>query len=353
MSEPTLVNVLEVVLLGAGRALKLEELVDVVADTSLQADRGDIRTALKELGTIWESRGMEMSEVATGFRLQVRADYAQWMARLMSERPTRYSRALLETLALIAYRQPITRGEIEDVRGVSVSASIVRTLLERDWVRVLGHREVPGRPAIYGTTKVFLDDFDLKGLEGLPPLADVRDIDRFHADLFGEQVKEAKDASPAQTDGGVVAEPESSGAEAAPDAVAVSDSDRNVSAADDSEADSLVADDAETYGLESGGSGADSSQADVQQSAAHLPVESASISPVATSADNEANDAPPIATNEATQASSAGRSDSNSSNDVVVAGSAQETTRDERSDSDHNEHSAAPGSAPPLPGSSE
>ena len=343
MSEPTLVNVLEVVLLGAGRALKLEELVDVVAETSLQADKGHIRTALKELGTIWESRGMEMSEVATGFRLQVRANYAQWMARLMSERPTRYSRALLETLALIAYRQPITRGEIEDVRGVSVSASIVRTLLERDWVRALGHRDVPGRPAIYGTTKVFLDDFDLKGLEDLPPLADVRDIDRFHADLFGEQVKEAKDASPAQTDGALVAESESSGAEAAPDAVAVSYSDRNVSAADDLEADDLEAD----------GSGADSSPADLQQSAAHLPVESASISPVVTRADNETNDTSPMATNEAIQASSTARSDSDRSDDVVVARSTQETARDERSDSNHNEHSAAPGSAPPLPGSSE
>lgn len=196
MSTPTLEQVLEVVLLAAGRALKLDELLEVLADSPIEADRAAVRAALSDLQTHWEARGLELIQVASGYRLQVRVDYAPWIARLWAERPARYSRALLETLALIAYRQPITRGEIEDVRGVSVSSSIIKTLLERDWVRVLGHRDVPGRPAIYGTTRNFLDDFSLKGLEDLPPLAEVRDIDRFHDDMFAEQVSEARDNAP-------------------------------------------------------------------------------------------------------------------------------------------------------------
>lgn len=196
MSTPTLEHVLEVVLLAAGRALKLDELLEVLADSPIEADRAAVRAALSDLQTHWEARGLELIQVASGYRLQVRVDYAPWIARLWAERPARYSRALLETLALIAYRQPITRGEIEDVRGVSVSSSIIKTLLERDWVRVLGHRDVPGRPAIYGTTRNFLDDFSLKGLEDLPPLAEVRDIDRFHDDMFAEQVSEARENAP-------------------------------------------------------------------------------------------------------------------------------------------------------------
>ena len=129
-------------------------------------------------------RGIELVEVASGYRLQVREQYSPWLGGLFSERPPRYSRALLETLALIAYRQPITRGEIEDVRGVVVSSNIIKTLMEREWIRVLGHREVPGRPALYGTTREFLDHFGLKSLEGLPPLAAIRDLDQMEPDLF-------------------------------------------------------------------------------------------------------------------------------------------------------------------------
>ena len=182
----TLENVVEVLLLASGRALKVDEIVELLSESAIEADGKAVRAALLTLEEQWHQRGLELREVASGFRLQVRPEYAPWLSRLWAERPARYSRALLETLALIAYRQPITRGEIEDVRGVSVSANIVKTLLEREWVRVLGHREVPGRPAIYGTTRTFLDDFNLKGLEDLPPLAEVRDIDRFHGDLFNE-----------------------------------------------------------------------------------------------------------------------------------------------------------------------
>jgi segregation and condensation protein B len=205
----TLENVVEVLLLASGRALKVEEIVELMSESAIEADRAAVRTVLETLGEQWHSRGLELREVASGFRLQVRPEYAPWLSRLWAERPARYSRALLETLALVAYRQPVTRGEIEDVRGVSVSASIVKTLLEREWVRVLGHREVPGRPAIYGTTRTFLDDFNLTGLEDLPPLAEVRDIDRFHGDLFnensasptGDEVAPA-DASDARTEPG-------------------------------------------------------------------------------------------------------------------------------------------------------
>lgn len=200
----TLENVVEVLLLASGRALKIEEIVELMSESAIDADRAAVRSALESLGEQWQERGLELREVASGFRLQVRPEYSPWLSRLWAERPARYSRALLETLALIAYRQPITRGEIEDVRGVSVSANIVKTLLEREWVRVLGHREVPGRPAIYGTTRTFLDDFNLTGLEDLPPLAEVRDIDRFHGDLFNEiSAPPVVDGTPADSAGAV------------------------------------------------------------------------------------------------------------------------------------------------------
>ena len=123
--------------------------------------------------------------MGSGFRFQVRKEYSPSLGRLWAERPPRYSRALLETLALIVYRQPITRGEIEDIRGVSVASSILKTLLEREWIRVLGHRDVPGRPALYGTTRAFLDSFNLKSLDELPPLAQIKDLDQLGSDLFG------------------------------------------------------------------------------------------------------------------------------------------------------------------------
>ncbi|NKC14929.1 MAG: SMC-Scp complex subunit ScpB [Gammaproteobacteria bacterium] len=195
-------NVIEGVLCGVGRPLKLNDLTKLFADTGLTIDKTMIRGALHELETDLEGRGIELREVASGFRLQVRSEYASYIALLLAEKPARYSRALLETLVLVAYRQPVTRGEIEDVRGVSVSSSIMKTLQERNWIRVLGHRDVPGRPAMYGTTKTFLDDFNLQGLEDLPPLAQVRDIDKFHSDLFTEQVNETRVNEDALTQAG-------------------------------------------------------------------------------------------------------------------------------------------------------
>tara|TARA_Y100001001_G_scaffold32748_1_gene27184 strand:- start:1055 stop:1564 length:510 start_codon:yes stop_codon:yes gene_type:complete len=130
-----------------------------------------------------EGRGFELKKVASGYRIQVREEFAPWVGRLFEEKPQRYSRALLETLALIAYRQPITRGEIEDIRGVTVSSNIIRTLLEREWVRVVGHRDVPGRPAMYATTKQFLDYFNLTGLDQMPPLNEVRDLEEIGREI--------------------------------------------------------------------------------------------------------------------------------------------------------------------------
>src|SRR5690348_7181339 len=143
----------------------------------------ELAQALEALGRECEGRGVELVEVASGFRYQVREDVHPWVARLWTERQTKYSRALLETLALIAYRQPITRAEIEQIRGVAVSTSIVKTLEEREWVRVVGHRDVPGRPALFGTTRHFLDYFSLKSLDELPPLAEIRDLDEFDPQL--------------------------------------------------------------------------------------------------------------------------------------------------------------------------
>ena len=171
--------VAEVVLLAAEGPVAIDELAALAgteSEMSAQELRDAVRRVIEELAADCEGRGVELREVATGFRYQVREEYARWVARFLGERPARYSRALLETLALIAYRQPITRGEIEDVRGVGVSTSIMRTLHEREWIRVLAHRDVPGRPALYGVTRRFLDDFGLRGVEDLPPLDQVRDV---------------------------------------------------------------------------------------------------------------------------------------------------------------------------------
>ena len=183
--EDQLRPVVEVVLLAAEGPVSLDELVALAgteSDMSVQELRDAVRQVIGELAAECEGRGLALREVASGFRYQVREEYARWVARFLGERPARYSRALLETLALIVYRQPITRAEIEDVRGVGVSTSIMRTLHEREWIRVLAHRDVPGRPALYGVTQKFLDDFDLKSVEDLPPLEKIRDVQP--ADLF-------------------------------------------------------------------------------------------------------------------------------------------------------------------------
>lgn len=166
----------------SGEPLKVEDIAGLFNDYQ-RPTNAEIRTVLDLLAADYAGRGIELKQVASGFRIQARTDYAEWLNKLWEERPPRYSRATLETLALIAYRQPITRGEIEDIRGVSVSSNIMRSLLEREWVRILGYRDVPGRPAMYGTTKTFLDYFNLRSLDELPTLQELRDIDSINAKL--------------------------------------------------------------------------------------------------------------------------------------------------------------------------
>jgi segregation and condensation protein B len=182
MSEQSLSNVLEGVLLAAGRPVSVDQMLELFEETQ-RPSAEEVNAALAELAERCADRACELREVASGWRLQVRPQYADVVSRLWQERPSRYSRALLETLALIAYRQPITRGEIEDIRGVTVSTTIMRTLLERNWVRVVGHREVPGHPELLGTTREFLDYFGLKSLDDLPTLAELRDLDDIKVQL--------------------------------------------------------------------------------------------------------------------------------------------------------------------------
>lgn len=177
LSEPSeLAALLEAFLLAAGRPLSVAQLTALFEDAECP-EPAQLREALDRVALNCAGRGFELKEVATGFRLQVPERFAPWVSRLWEERPQRYSRALLETLALVAYRQPITRGEIEDIRGVAVSSQIVKTLQEREWIRVVGHRDVPGRPAMFATSRAFLDYFNLKSLDELPPLAALREMD--------------------------------------------------------------------------------------------------------------------------------------------------------------------------------
>lgn len=182
MAETGLVQILEGALMVAGEALSIQRLSQLFDEFDRPANT-DLREALDEVGRRCEGRGYELVQVATGYRFQVRQNLSTWVGRLWQERPPRYSRALLETLSLIAYRQPITRGEIEEIRGVAVSTNIIKTLQERDWVRIVGHRDVPGRPAMYATTRQFLDYFNLKSLEELPPLAEIKDLENLSGDL--------------------------------------------------------------------------------------------------------------------------------------------------------------------------
>jgi segregation and condensation protein B len=175
-------NILEGALLAAGRPLSVDEILALFSDEE-RPDRVEVKKALDALHTEFEGRGIELKEVASGYRIQVRRELAPWISRLWEERPARYSRALLETLALVAYRQPITRSEIEDVRGVTVSTHIMRTLQDRGWIRIVGHRDVPGHPEMFGTTKEFLDYFSLKSLDELPTLSQLRDIESINAEL--------------------------------------------------------------------------------------------------------------------------------------------------------------------------
>ena len=218
MSPDELVLHVEAALLSAGRPVAIDDLLAMFEGRDDAPDRSTIREAVAEVAERWRGRSLEVTEVASGFRAQIRKEYSQALSVLWQERPARYSRALLETLALIAYRQPVSRGEIEEVRGVSVSSSIMKTLVERDWVRVVGHRETPGRPALFGTTKHFLDTFNLKSLEALPPLAKLRDLDEPPPDLFSGVLVEPDAGADGEAAGANDAgEAEAAGAEAAPD----------------------------------------------------------------------------------------------------------------------------------------
>ena len=177
LNEPRdLASLIEAFLLASGKPQSLERLYELLEEAERPAP-AIFKKALEILAKSCNGRAFELKEVATGYRLQIREDFAPWVGRLWEERPQRYSRALLETLALIAYRQPITRGEIEDVRGVAVNSNIIKTLMEREWIRIVGYREVPGRPAMFATTKALLDHFNLKSLDELPALAELREMD--------------------------------------------------------------------------------------------------------------------------------------------------------------------------------
>jgi segregation and condensation protein B len=206
LNEPReLASLLEAFLLASGKPQSLERLFELFEEAE-RPEPAVFKKALTQLAKSCEGRAFELIEVASGYRLQVREKYAPWVGRLWEERPQRYSRAMLETLALIAYRQPITRGEIEDVRGVAVNSHIVKTLLEREWIRVVGYRDVPGKPAMFATTKAFLDHFNLKSLDQLPPLAALRELEPEPVLAFDDDL-EAPPSLQARADLAVADEP--------------------------------------------------------------------------------------------------------------------------------------------------
>ena len=188
MDSDRLKPILEALFAASDKPLSVNNIFDLFVGDIDQPGKDDIRQAIHEMGEQYSNSGVELKQVASGFRLQVKPAYELWVSRLWEQKPPRYSRALMETLALIAYRQPITRGEIEDIRGVSVSTNIIKTLQEREWVKPLGHKDVPGKPSLYGTTSGFLDYFNLKSLNELPTLAEIRDLDQYHPELaFAEK----------------------------------------------------------------------------------------------------------------------------------------------------------------------
>ena len=197
METKQIKNIIEAALLAAGEPVTIKRLQILFAEQELK--HTDIAQALEQLGEDCQNRGIELIEVASGFRLQTKEILQPWISKLWEEKPKKYSRALLETIALIAYRQPVTRSEIEDVRGVAVSSYIIRTLMDRDWIRILGYRDVPGKPAMFGTTKEFLDYFNMKSLQELPTLAEIKDIENIMPQLNLESsVKTNEDVFQAQ-----------------------------------------------------------------------------------------------------------------------------------------------------------
>ena len=214
MNGEQLKNIIEAALMAADTPLAISQLQALFEEDADRPDKDAIRQALEELALDYQNHGIELREVASGFRFQVRSDYAPWVNRLQEEKPQRYSRALLETLAIIAYRQPVTRGEIEDIRGVSISSSIIRTLQEREWIRVVGHRDVPGKPELLATTRQFLDYFNLRKLSDLPPLSEIKDFDKINPDLF-ESLEQGPDETAAVQEDAAEPEAETAAGEAA------------------------------------------------------------------------------------------------------------------------------------------
>ena len=196
---PFLKQIVEGAIMAADQPLSIDQMLQLF--DAEPPEKAALQQVLTEIASDCQGRGFELRQVASGYRFQVRSDYGPWVSRLWEERPARYTRALLETLALIAYKQPITRGDIEEIRGVTVSTNIMRSLLEREWIRVVGHRDVPGRPAIYATTRTFLDYFDLSSLNDLPTLAAIKDLDKINEELdLSDEVVEARtiELTPAQ-----------------------------------------------------------------------------------------------------------------------------------------------------------
>jgi segregation and condensation protein B len=192
MNPEQLKNIIEAALMVSEKPVSMSQLLALFEKETDRPEKADVNTAIEQIMQDYEGRGIELKKVSSGYRVQVNGDYAEWVNHLFDDRPPRYSRALLETLAIIAYRQPVTRAEIEEIRGVSVSSNIIRTLQERSWIRVVGQRDIPGKPELLATSKEFLDYFNLKKLTELPSLSEIKDFDQINPDLFEELEKEAK-----------------------------------------------------------------------------------------------------------------------------------------------------------------
>lgn len=190
MNRDKLKNIIEAALMVAEQPLNLNRIQGLFEDEPEKPEYSDIHASIEQLQQEYRDRGIELKEVASGFRFQARPEYCEWVNKLFEEKSPRYSRALLETLAIIVYRQPVTRGEIEDIRGVSISSSIIKTLQERKWIRVAGHRDLPGRPALLATTRQFLDYFNLKRLAELPALTEIGSVQEIDPDLFEDLQEE-------------------------------------------------------------------------------------------------------------------------------------------------------------------
>jgi segregation and condensation protein B len=297
MNESYIKNVVEAAMLAAGRPLQVAELAELFDELS-RPETAAIRAALASLEQDYAGRGIELKETATGFRIQVRRDVANEVSRLWPERPPKYSRALLETLALIAYRQPITRAEIEAVRGVAVNPNIIKTLLERNWVRVVGNRDVPGRPELLGTTKDFLDYFGLRSLEELPPLAELKAMGdvNLQLDLTKDSAAEGIAAGAGEAAGAVGAsdQPRGSAVDTSDgeqhDAVASAAADTDSDVEDDASVDALL-EASEASGEDATGEGASDETATAATDAADVAVNADDADSADDDIDDERDDA--------------------------------------------------------------